>query len=83
MINLLKRAYSRFLFWKWDREYYAAAKRMLGCSHARTMLVDIGAIAEKCCDCWALKLPVLDGSGGMQWTPNCAPAKKAKKVELA
>lgn len=80
MIGLLKQAYSRFLFWKWDRAYHAAVERMRGCAHARTMLVDVGDIIEKCCDCWAIKVPAFDGSGGLQWTSNSAPARESERV---
>lgn len=66
-LDLIRQAYSFFLFWKWDREYYAAARRMRGCVHTRTMFVDVGTppydCVEKCRDCWALRLPKL----GSDW----------------
>ena len=82
--NAVLQAYSRFLFWKWDRDYYAAVDRMRGCVHARTIFVDVGAVYEKCWDCWALRVPTLDEAGlrhgKMEWTPNSAPAHRARQV---
>ena len=92
MIDLLRKAamrvYSRFLFWKWDREYHAAVERMRGCAHEHTMFVDVGAIHEKCRDCWALRVPKLavslpfDGidRSVMEWTPNSADPRRACEV---
>lgn len=78
MKSWLLRLRSRFLFWKWDLEYDAAVRRMRGCSHARTMWVHVGAVYEKCCDCWALRMPF--ESGTMEWTSNAASPKKARRV---
>lgn len=84
MKALLLRVYERFLFWKWDREYDAAVRRARGCPHARTMWVDVGAVYEKCCDCWALRMPAVMGykfeSDEMEWVPNSANPKKARRV---
>lgn len=87
MIELIKkyalRAYSRFLFWKWDREYHDAVKRMRGCTHERTMFVDVGTVYEKCIDCWALHVPKLGGewpTNKMEWTPNSADPERAIQV---
>ncbi len=71
-------AWSSFLFWKWDREYHAAVRRMRGCSHVNTMTVDVGIRCEKCRDCWALLMPALDGSERLDWTPNCVFPKETK-----
>lgn len=65
--------YSRFLFWRWDRQYHSAVRRMRGCAHARTMHVDVGMTLEKCRDCWALRVPTLHDPSQMEWTPNSAP----------
>jgi hypothetical protein len=70
-------AYSDFLFWKWDREYHASVRRMHGCAHPNTVLVDVGAAYKKCRDCWALLVPALDGSNRMEWTPNGAPPRRS------
>lgn len=80
MKSLLPRLYSRFLFWKWDRKYEAAVRRARGCPHVRTMWVDVGMVFEKCCDCWALRMPTIPGSGEMEWVPNSANPKKARRV---
>lgn len=85
--NLVLQAYSRFLFWKWDLEYHAADRRMRGCTHARTMFVDVGSppfnCVEKCRDCWALRLPKLGGewpTNELEWTPNMARPSRARQV---
>jgi hypothetical protein len=92
IINLIQRAYARFLFWKWDRESEAAHKRMRGCAHERTMFVDVGSppydCIEKCRDCWALRLPTLGSPklGGpwsvkkLEWTPNIADPRHSLEV---
>lgn len=89
MISVFKRLYSRFLFWKLDREYRAAECRMRDCQHTNTMLVDVGSppydCVEKCCDCWALRLPVLGQErlrGKREWTPNCASPKRATPAHI-
>jgi hypothetical protein len=78
VIKLIQRAYSRFLFWKWDRESDAAHKRMRGCEHVRTIFVNVGSspydCIEKCRDCWALRLPKLG------WTPNMADPRHSHEV---
>lgn len=89
-LNLIRQAYSRFLFWKWDREYDAAERRMKGCAHARTMFVDVGTApfdcVEKCRDCWALRLPKLGDEPSewpakeLEWTPNAANPRHARQV---
>jgi hypothetical protein len=92
--KLILRAYSRFLFWKWDREHYAAIKRMRGCAHVNTMFVDVGSppydCIEKCCDCWALHLPKLGRTpfdeiepGAMEWTPNTADPRRAVQARVS
>ena len=93
MIDLIRkaatRAYSRFLSWKWDREYHAADERMRGCAHKNTMFVDVGSppynCVEKCRDCWALRLPRLGldapvPSDEMHWSPNGADPRRACEV---
>lgn len=84
MINLIRRAYSLLLFWKWDRDYIAAEKRMRGCAHKRTMFVDVGSppydCIEKCRDCWALRVPKLGGewpTKKLEWVPNSANPRRA------
>lgn len=85
MIDLIKksaiRVYSRYLFWKWDREYHAANERMRGCTHENTMFVDVGSppynCTEKCLDCWALRVPKLGSVHEMEWTPNSARPSRA------
>lgn len=83
MIHFIRKnialAYARFLTWKWDRELIAAERRFQGCAHDRTMFVDVGSppydCIEKCCDCWALRVPKLGrpaASDEMEWTPNSA-----------
>jgi hypothetical protein len=79
-LDLVRRAYAAFLYWKWDREFYAADRRMRGCAHTRTGFVDVGVVCEKCRDCWALRLPAVDGSGVLQWTPNTASPRHARWV---
>lgn len=86
-LDLIRQTYSKFLFWKWDREYYAAARRMRGCAHTRTMFVDVGTppydCVEKCRDCWALRLPKLGGewpTKELEWTPNTANPRRARQV---
>jgi hypothetical protein len=57
------------LAWYWDREFRKSQARMLGCKHERVTRVDVGVMADKCLDCWALRFadgPVRD------WTPNSA-----------
>jgi len=81
MINLIRKAYAELLFWKCDLEYRAAKKRMRGCTHANTMLVDVGVTLEKCRDCWAIRVPMFDGSDGMQWVANCASPKRSRVVQ--
>jgi len=91
IINLIQRAYARFLFWKWDREHDAAHERMRGCAHERTMFVDVGSppydCIEKCRDCWALRMPKLGRTpfdeiepGTMEWTPNMANPRHSHEV---
>ena len=89
-LNLIRQAYSAFLFWKWDREFYAAIKRMRGCAHARTMFVDVGSppydCVEKCRDCWALRLPKLGGdwpAKELEWVPNVANPRRATQVSAS
>ena len=91
MIDLIRKAamrvYSRYLSWKWDREYDAAKERMRGCAHENTMFVDGGSppynCIEKCCDCWAIRVPKVGfyaPSNEMYWTPNCANPRRAQQV---
>jgi len=81
VIDLIRRAYARLLFWKWDRDYYAAVERMCGCAHKHTMFVDVGTVHEKCCDCWALRLPnPFSFPGTMEWVPNSANPRRARQV---
>jgi len=88
MIKSLRQMYAAFWFWKWDREYYAANKRMRGCKHTRTMFVDVGSppydCVEKCRDCWALRLPKLGGvwpTKEMEWNANSANPRHATKAQ--
>lgn len=81
MLNLLHKAYQELLFWKWDLEYQAAQKRMRGCTHTNTMLVDVGVTIEKCRNCWAILVPMFDGSEGMQWLVNCASPRRSRVVQ--
>jgi hypothetical protein len=86
VIDLIRRAYSRFLFWKWNRESDAAHERMRGCAHARTMFVDVGSppydCVEKCRDCWALRLPKLGWPeiDAVEWNPNTASPRRSLEV---
>lgn len=87
MINLIRRMYARILFWKWDHDFHAAVKRMRGCAHTRTMFVDVGTVTEKCCDCWAIRVPKLGRTsnelpdeGEMEWTPNSANPRRSRQV---
>ena len=92
MIDLIRkaatRAYSRFLFWWWDREIIAAEQRFQGCAHEHTMFVDVGSppynSIEKCRDCWALRVPKLNDNafdaGAMEWVPNAADPRRACEV---
>lgn len=86
-MNLIQRMWWRLLDWKWDRDYHAAVERAHRCAHKRTIFVDVGITAEKCCDCWALRLPKLGGSplneidlGEMEWIPNSANPRYARQV---
>lgn len=81
LLDLIRQAHARFLFWKWDRNYHAANKRMRGCVHKNTMFVDVGVVLEKCRDCWALRVSALDGSDRMEWTPNSASPRYARQVQ--
>ena len=78
---MIKKMYMRFLFWKWDREHNAAVKRMRGCEHKRTMFVNVGAVHEKCRDCWALLVHIRNADGEeIGWTPNCADPRRSIEV---
>ena len=63
----------KVLFWYWDRQYEAAKRRMVGCTHESTQLENHGAPVHKCLRCWAIKSagvgPVFD------WSPNSARPK--------
>ncbi len=95
MIDLIRRkalrAYSRLLFWKWDREYRTAVVRMRECVHTNTVFVDVGSspynAIEKCCDCWALRMPKLSANplekisrDMMEWVPNSVNPRRARQV---
>jgi len=86
-VDLIRQAYSAFLFWKWDRAAEVARKRIRGCAHTRTMFVDVGSqpydCVEKCRDCWALRLPKLGEewpTKKLEWTPNTANPRRAIQV---
>jgi hypothetical protein len=72
-MGIASRLFAKFLAWKWERDYRSAVSRMRGCEHVNTVEVDVGVVAEKCRDCWALRMPALDGSDRMAWFANCAP----------
>ncbi len=82
MINLIRRAYTHFLFWKFERDYRAATRRMQECDHENTMFVDVGTppydCVEKCRDCWALLLPDLADHSVRGWVANTAKPSRAQ-----
>lgn len=80
MIRLIRQVRAYFLLRKWDRDFYAAERRMRGCTHARTGFVDVGVVYEKCRDCWALRVPGFDGSRALHWTPNAASPRRSRWV---
>jgi hypothetical protein len=72
--DVVRLAYNRFLMWKFERDFEAANKRMLGCKHERTIRIDVGGLTSKCRDCWAI---LINGT----WGPNCVhPDEYAKGV---
>jgi hypothetical protein len=61
----MKKLISWYRMWILELEFRRAKKRMLGCFHSKTTIVDVGIKTEKCLDCWAL---LIDG----QWVANTA-----------
>jgi hypothetical protein len=72
---------ARFRDWLMERGYRGSVRRMQGCEHAHTGFVDVGVVYEKCRDCWALRVPTLDGSDALKWTPNGASPKVSRWVD--
>jgi hypothetical protein len=70
--DVVRTVYGRFLAWKFEREFVAAQRRMIGCKHERIVVVDVGAgtMTDKCRDCWAIRVY---GPPDLVWTPNSAP----------
>ena len=65
--------------WRMERDSRAAELRFRGCTHQRTILVDVGSghrDTPKCLDCWGLKVLQLRPNEGPSWTPNVAPPPK-------
>jgi len=90
LLKKVENIYGRILYWKWDMESAAAARRFQGCQHERTVFVDVGTVVEKCCECWALRLPKLGTTaneedrppaGAMAWYPNCARPERAIRAD--
>lgn len=55
---------TRIALWWLERvEIPRAQKRMVGCAHTETLIVDVGIPVQKCRRCWALYL-------GRQWNAN-------------
>ena len=64
-------------YWKFNREFRNAQKRLSKCSHVKTKMVNIGTdehpyMAEKCVSCWGLKLFTSLGHNTptREWTAN-------------
>jgi hypothetical protein len=70
-------AYGRLLMWKWEREFEASKRRMIGCKHERTVKVDLsggsGFVTDKCLNCWAIRAFFSPNATQLEWTPNSSP----------
>jgi hypothetical protein len=67
---------ARFWAWRLERDYQRALRRLAGCSHQRTIVVDVGVQADKCLDCWALRMD--DGPFPGEWFANSARPPSAR-----
>lgn len=61
--------------WLLNRSYNRSIRRMIECSHSKTIRVDVGCDATKCLNCWALKFH--DGPDTDRWFANSTRPTRA------
>ena len=75
--DLTRWVWSRFLAWKFEREFDAAQKRMIGCKHTYAARVNFGGdhefMVDKCLNCWALYI-------NDEWAASTAPPPNARRT---
>lgn len=72
--DVIKIAVQRYSAYRFERDFAASEKRMIGCAHARTIRVNTGSWTDKCLDCWAIRITT--GPDTAYWISNCAPPPK-------